>query len=357
MTEGRDISSLFTVYIGIAAVIACAVLFFVLVPSMISNFQSILGMQSSNYIIFNLSVSTSFLAILLMLTALALVASLYLFVAKPIVGMKSQNLNEVDFFRYFSVFILLEFFISILTEFIPGYSIPSIYSTPLGVQAFVLGVSSLSELVLLQFIPLFVMIAAYLALTRRLSLSNLLHPHVIMKRDIIVPAIIASVLTSALFSQTVSGAFFNLLTFLMLDYIYLRFGILHSFVAGFTVSMLGVLTAFSASPDLALAALAFLTLWSFVGIFNMGKLVPARTAAANENISDNLYEPVQKKAAPVLQNSEILWIRSSCPNCGTANFYIRDGMRLECMSCHHIIERDAVGPANIVLEQRRPFRI
>ncbi|MHB1709001.1 MAG: hypothetical protein ACYCT2_05955 [Thermoplasmataceae archaeon] len=357
MAEGRDLPSLVTVYFGVAAVLAAALIFFLLASDIFSQIQTILTQQSSTYIIFNVSVGVSSIYLLFTLTALAVLASLYLLVVKPIGERIAKENREVEFFKYFSVFILLEFFISIISGLIPGYSIPSIYSMPLGVQAFVLGVSSLTELAVLQFVPLFIMILAYFALTGKLSLANLLHPYNTMRRDVIVPAIIASVITAALFSQTVSGAFFDLLTFFVLDYIYLRFGILHSFAAGFTVSMLGILTAFANSPVLALVTLVFLTMWSFLGIYNLTRLVPGTGTSVRESKLETQPESSKKHREPLIQNSEMLWIRSSCPNCGSANFYIRDGMRLECINCHHIIDKDAKGPANIIIEQRRPIRI
>ena len=357
MAEGRDVPALLTIYFGVAAVLAAVLLFFLLSPAIFSQVQTILALQSSTYLIFNVSLDVSSIFILFILTALAVLASLYLLVFKPIGEWKAKKNRETEFFKYFSVFILLEFFISVISGLIPGYSIPSIYSMPLSVQAFVLGVSSLTELAVLQFVPLFIMILAYFALTGKLSLANLLHPYKTMRRDVIVPAIIASVITAALFSQTVSGAFFDLLTFFVLDYIYLRFGILHSFAAGFTVSMLGILTAFASLPALALVALVFLTMWSFLGIYNLTKLLPDAGMSARESKLESQAEIVRKPPEPMIQNSDLLWIRSSCPNCGSANFYIRDGMRIECINCHHIIDKDAVGPANIIIEQRRPLRI
>ena len=357
MAEGRDVPSLVTVYFGVAAVLAAVLIFFVLVPDIFSQIQTILTRQSSTYIIFNASLGVSSIYLLLTLTVLAVLASLYILVVKPIVGRKAKEKGETEFFKYFSVFILLEFFISIISGFIPGYSIPSIYSMPLGVQAFVLGVSSLTDLAVLQFVPLFIMILAYFALTGKLSLTNLLHPYKTMRRDVIVPAIIASVITAALFSQTLSGAFFDLLTFFVLDYIYLRFGILHSFGAGFTVSMLGILTAYAPSPVLALVVLVFLTMWSFLGIYNLTRLAPGASTSMRVSKLELQTGSSRKSTEPLIQNSDVLWIRSSCPNCGSANFYIREGMRLECTNCHHNIDKDAVGPANIIIEQRRPARI
>ena len=357
MAEGRDVPSLVTVYFGVAAVLAAVLIFFVLVPDIFSQIQTILTRQSSTYIIFNASLGVSSIYLLLTLTVLAALASLYILVVKPIVGRKAKEKGETEFFKYFSVFILLEFFISIISGFIPGYSIPSIYSMPLGVQAFVLGVSSLTDLAVLQFVPLFIMILAYFALTGKLSLTNLLHPYKTMRRDVIVPAIIASVITAALFSQTLSGAFFDLLTFFVLDYIYLRFGILHSFGAGFTVSMLGILTAYAPSPVLALVVLVFLTMWSFLGIYNLTRLAPGASTSMRVSKLELQTGSSRKSTEPLIQNSDVLWIRSSCPNCGSANFYIREGMRLECTNCHHNIDKDAVGPANIIIEQRRPARI
>lgn len=357
MAEGRDIPSLVTVYFGVAAVLAAGLIFFVLAPDIFRQIQTILTQQSSTYIIFNASLGVSSIYLLFTLTAIAVLASMYLLVVRPIGERKAREKGEIEFFKYFSVFILLEFFISIISGFIPGYSIPSIYGMPLGVQTFVLGVSSLTDLAILQFVPLMIMISAYFAFTGKLSLPNLLHPYNTMKRDVIVPAIIASVITAVLFSQTVSGAFFDLLTFFVLDYIYLRFGILHSFGAGFTVSMLGILTAFASSPVLALVALVFLTMWSFLGIYNLTRLTPGAGISIKESKLETQTESLKKPPEPLVQNSDILWIRSSCPNCGSTNFYIRDGMRLECMNCHHIIDKDAVGPANIIIEQRRPTRI
>ena len=121
------------------------------------------------YIIFKVSLGVSSIYLLFTLTALAVLASLYMLVVKPIGERKAKENGETEFFKYFSIFILLEFFISIISGFIPGYSIPSIYSMPLGVQAFVLGVSSLADLAILQFVPLFIMILAYFALTGKLS--------------------------------------------------------------------------------------------------------------------------------------------------------------------------------------------
>ena len=165
MAEGRDVPALLTIYFGVAAVLAAVLLFFLLSPAIFSQVQTILALQSSTYLIFNVSLDVSSIFILFILTALAVLASLYLLVFKPIGEWKAKKNRETEFFKYFSVFILLEFFISVISGLIPGYSIPSIYSMPLSVQAFVLGVSSLTELAVLQFVPLFIMILAYFALT------------------------------------------------------------------------------------------------------------------------------------------------------------------------------------------------
>ena len=121
--------------------------------------------------------------------------------------------------------------------------------------------------------------------------------------------------------------------------------------------MIGILTAFAPSPVLALVALVFLTMWSFLGIYNLSRLAPGSGTSVRESKLELQAENSKKPPEPLIQDSDMLWIRSSCPNCGSANFYIREGMRIECMNCHHIIDRDAVGPANIIIEQRRPTRI
>lgn len=355
MRDHKDIPAAVTIYFGVAAICAAAILFVVLLPSTLIEIPAILNQPSSSYLMFGVSVNGTLIIMLLAIVSIVLVASIYLVLARRSENDPGSGSSRVDFFRFFSIFVLVEYMISTISGLIPGNSVPEIYSQALGVQNFVFSVSSLSELLVLQFIPLFIMLAVYFAATRKFTLSNLLHPYRVMNRDIILPAVIASAITAALISQNYVDAFFNLLAFLVLDYIYLRFGIPQAFLAGFTVTMLGILTALSTIPSLSLAVVIFITFWSLIGLFNT-----MRTSANKRPHDQQNSEPVTAlppAPKPVYAETNLLWIRSTCPSCGNSTFYIRQDMQLECMNCHHVISRDAVGPANIMLEQRRPLRI
>lgn len=354
LNGSRDILLLVSIYVGIAAIAIASGVFFVLLPSTITETHAILQQQSASYLVVNVPMNATLIYLLSLFVGIGVLLSVYLSVVRPNLHKKTEEKNAHSFFRFFSIFVLLEYLISVGSSLISEGSVPAIYSTQLGVQNFVMSVSSLSELAILQFVPLFAMVGGYLVLRGKFTVSNFLHPYSVMSRDIMIPATVASVFTSAVFSQSVIGAFFNLLVFLFLDYIYLRFGIPQSFIAGFTVSMLGILTAISSSITVSLVSTGFLTFWSLIGMYNALRLMVTKHPPTKKN--DEPREEVHpQEPQPTYTNSNLLWIRSTCPNCGTANFYIRENMQLECMNCHHAVDRDASGPANIILEQRRPM--
>ncbi|MEM0155146.1 MAG: hypothetical protein QW597_00895 [Thermoplasmataceae archaeon] len=359
MREHRDIPATVTIYFGLAAIFVATILFLVLIPSTLTDIPDILNQPTSAYLLFGISVDGSVVILLLVLVVAVLASSIYLVIFRQIGKVSESESGRSDFFRFFSIFVLVEYLISAVSELVPGNSVPEVYSQSLGVQNFVFSVSTLSELLILQFIPLFIMVSIYFAATRKLTFSNIMHPYKIMKKDIMLPAVIASAVTAALISQDYVNAFFNLLAFLVLDYIYLRFGIFQAFLAGFTVTMLGILTALSTIPLLSLGVVVFITLWSLIGLFNTMRASANRRPQKLHNLQpeDALGATLPPVPKPVYAESNMIWIRSTCPNCGNASFYIRESMQLECMKCHHTLSRDAVGPANIILEQRRALRV
>lgn len=355
--------------VSLAGIILSFVSFIVLLPSTIGSLGKITAQNPYDYFLVNLASTNAGAITVLIVSGIALSGSLLtLFLKKGIgsTGTRIDNLSE--FYKYISAFILMEFVLSLIAPQIsPSFSNSPVLSFSIPVQNFIFVSSTLSEVVVEQFVPLSILTIGYLALTGKFTRKAFLNPDRILGRALFPIAIVASAATSLLTSPDVGAGVLNFFSFLFLDYIYIRFGLTRALVAGFTISQFNILLQVYPSSPLPYAMSGFLILWSLLGMFWVlsalfgryrytGNQQTGDSGKADHVIEqDETSHPIQRYPQGMAK-PENLWVRSFCPSCGNYNYAIKEDMSMECKNCHQVIDKDAVGEFNIRLSRTGEIR-
>ena len=128
-------------------------------------------------------------------------------------------------------------------------------------------------------------------------------------------------------------------------------------VANLTMNLVSVASYLFLNIAAANILLAvYLYVWAFLGIFWVsGSLLsraPQRTPPSNAPTERNVpqYGNMHR------EHISDLWIRSTCPSCGEAKFHVQNDLSLKCDKCGEVVQKDQIGPNNIIVQTRRAYR-
>lgn len=342
--------------------------FYVLLPSTIGSTNEISSLNPYSYFLLNLTSSASSIYLLLGISAAAITGSVItLFIGRDGISAGVSKSNRMPFFKYLSIFILIELVLSLISPQVSSsYANDPVLKMSLGAQNFVFIASSLSQSIILQFVPLSVIIVVYLAMKRDLSLKSFLNPYEHVKSAELAIIVISAALASFLTYVDPGSVALNFVSFFVMNFIYVRFGLMRSIVSGFTISQFNIILEATQVPIIPYLMYVFLIVWSIFGIYSFVTLFTKRSRERSpesveipkrkeEILEEEIEHPPEE--TPLLGRNYMkpsnFWIRSPCPSCGNYSFSIKDDMSLECKSCHQLIDKDAVAEFNVRLVRSR----
>lgn len=357
-------------YVGLIGIFSAIIAFYALLPSTFNSVAQIKQLNPYTYFLLDLTTNDAYIFALLIISAVLVtlsIASIFYSKEGPSIGTKVSR--RMPFFRYISIFILVELVLSLISPEVSSSFVNNpVLKMPLGAQNFVFISSSVSQTIILQFLPITILSVLFLGITRNLSLKTFLNPDVSLKRFEVVIVIIASAFGSLMTSVDIGSAVLNFASFFVLNIIYMRFGLMRAIVAGFTISEFNIILQLNQFQPIPYIMYIFLIVWSLIGVYSFITMFTrsaiSRQAARHEETpkhdqsSDVISAGNPQNTRPphvnsTLSNPDNFWIRSPCPSCGNLNFDLKEDMALECKNCHHVLSRDAVGEFSIRLIRSR----
>lgn len=303
-------------------------------------------------------------------SALLLFMAIFLFLDRfNISSIKSPPRGESrgNFFVYLSIVFLLELILStVLTSAYPGLvsSLNVIQSYPETLYVpFLFFQWFYVELIIMEAIPALAVALIARRLFPSLKLGNVISPGVTDPRSL-ASLTLFSTLCSAIFSvyfllgspdfvpNMISLAF----TSFLLIAIYFRFGLKEFFLASFSFNTLSAIYTVTSTDTSTLngyistSVFLVILLFSFMGLAgSLLKITQISESRTRKVATDN------KPPRSISLDPKDLWIRSSCPSCGSATFKVENDLSMTCSNCSGKVDRDYAGPMNIKIEfQKRP---
>ena len=336
--------------------------FIYLLPSTLSNITGISHLSSSYiYLFFHLNAAVVYLLIFLTISLIFLSVASIIYKSKISASFDQDN-NKL-FFSFFSVYISVLIVSSVIMEIIyPQITPHRIFLYNYGTQNFIFSVSSVMQMIVVEFIPITILLLIYFAISKNLKLSSLLNPYRYIKNIVFVFIIITAGVSVFIVGENIYSSILLYIYTVMLTFIYLRFGFLRALLVNFSSTGIDMaLSLFSGNVFISTSLSVFLFIWSFIGIYTITIIfVKTRSNTIRKNKEEQDTEKSNTEEITREKNNEIidritktnpnkLWIRSSCPNCGSVEFKLDNDMSLQCLKCGAVIEKDAVGPYNIVI--------
>ena len=340
------------IYIAIALITLLYIL-----PMVLSHFRQILSISTSQYAFGDLVKEPLITVSVILIFFIFIIVSMgSLFTPSSGKYPSFGRSGNMVFFKLFSIAILAQLIISLFSLYLPGSAASSAFlKKPLYYQWFVMGGSVLFQAVFFQLIPISSMIALILITRKNLTWSNFIKMRVGNYGTKAAVVIVATVIPSVIFSGNPYEFVSALLTFFILNIIYLKSGFFRAFLANFIISFISIFSELLASrPIFDDAFTALLLVTAFIGVMSISELIPAPKL-----IQDTDPEKEREKRAMeyAMQNrvpGNMLWIRSACPSCGNVTFHVKETGDLECTSCHEILDREAVGDFNVHVVMKGP---
>ncbi len=357
---------------GMFGFLAALISFYSLLPGTLSATSEISSLNTYSYFLLNVTLSPNAIyAILALSAAIVTISLVTLIVGRNDLSVGLRKTNRVSFFRYMSIFVLIELVLSLISPQVSSsYANDPVLKMTLPAQNFIFIASTISQTVIVQLLPITVLTAIFLAFRRNLNLKSFLNPDRSLK-GVELPVVVLSAGVAALITSIdVGSAVLNFVSFFVMNYIFVKFGFLRTVAAGFTIAQFNIILQLNQVPFVPYIMYGFLVLWGLVGVYSFITLFTRATQARAEKARKPAPEGVMPgEAASQPQPQQILtradremlnpsnfWVRSACPACGNFNFFLKDDLSLECKSCHHQIDRDAVGEFNIRLIRSRNYQ-
>jgi len=355
---------------GVFGILSAIISFYALLPGTISSTGEISALNPYSYFLLDLTANPMLIYILLAISAVIVTGSIAtLFVGREGLSVGVRPSNRVSFFRYLSIFILIELVLSLISPQISSsYANDRVLRMSLPAQNFVFIGSTVSQSIIVQFLPISALTLLYLSFSRKLSLKAFLNPDRSLKQAELPVIVLAAGIASLLTSVDIGSSILNFVSFFVMNYIYIRFGLLRSIVSGFTVSQFNIILQLNQIPLVPYIMYGFLIVWSLVGVYSFitlfSKATQERAARQSEpvphpdegNVQDQQPEQILPRTSREMLKLENFWMRSACPSWGNFTFSLKDDLSLECKNCHHQIDRDAVGEFNIRLIRSRNYQ-
>jgi hypothetical protein len=345
-------------YFGIAYLAIAFITLLYILPLVLSHFRQVLSISTSQYAFGNIAkdpvitvsvISAFFIFIIVSTGSLFAPAS----GKYPSFGRSGNTV----FFRLFSIAILVQLIISLFSVYLPGSAASDLFlEKPLYYQWFVMSGSVLFQSVFFQLIPISVMIALILITRKSLTWANFINMKIGSYGAKAAVVVVATVIPSVIFSGNLYEFVSALLTFFILNIIYLKSGFFRAFLVNFIISFISIFSELLApTPIFDDIFTALLLVTAFIGVMSISELMPAPRLIQN---TDPEQEREKRAMEYAMQNrvpGDMLWIRSACPSCGNVTFHVKENGDLECTKCHEILERDAVGDFNVHVVMKGPY--
>jgi len=345
-------------FFGAIYIVVAVITLFYILPSVLSHFKQVLAISTSNYafgnIINNQLVTLSVIAVSFVFIIIS-VGSLFSPVSGkyPSFGRSGNKL----FFRLFSIAILVQLVISLFSVDLPGASASDLFlKQPLYFQWFVTDGSVLFQALFFQLLPISVMIIIILAARKSLNWNSFISMKIGSYGTKAAVVIVATVIPSIIFSGNIYEFVSALLTFFILNIIYLKSGFFRSFLVNFMISFISLFSEFlSSRPLFDDIFTAFLLVTAFIGVASLSYLIPQPKLVQDRDTEQAREERMQEYSRKNRVPEDKLWIRSACPSCGNVTFHVKENHELECTQCHTTLEPDAVGDFNVHVVMKGPY--
>jgi ribosomal protein S27AE len=354
----NDIIGYLSYYFGVIYLAIALVTLLYILPDVLSHFHKVLSISTSQYAFGNVVKEP--------VITISVIALLFIFIVistgsmfSPVSGKYpsfGRSGNKV-FFRLFSIAILVQLIISLFSVDLPGAAASDLFlKKPLYYQWFVMGGSVLFQSVFFQLIPICVMIAVILVARKSLTWPNFINMKIGSYGTKAAVVIAATVIPSVIFSGSVYEFVSALLTFFILNIIYLKSGFFRAFLVNFIISFISIFSELlSSTPVFDDIFTAFLLVTAFIGVMSISELIPAPKLIQNTDPEQAREDRAREYAMRNRVPGNMLWIRSACPSCGNVTFHVKENGDLECTKCHEILDRNAVGDFNVHVVMKGPY--
>lgn len=340
-------------YAGIAIAI---VAFFFTIPFLIKDIDSIKGMSGS-YFYLNITITANIAYVLIAIGIIMAIASFFPFFYNNAKFASFDVKNNAYYFSALSVYLAVLVFSSVIIEvFDPSIAISSVSHMPLGKQNFIYLMSSVFQVLIFEFVPITVLLAIVLLATKKFKLSIFLNPYGKVKNYTVIFMLVPAAVSVLITNYNLADSILIYLSTMVLSFIYIRYGLFRTVLASFVSSFIEfAITAFSNNVIIASIISAFVFIWAFAGLYTLTFYMVDRNRKASKNSdmgnSGNAEnpDPAKKIQERIKTPPDELWIRSACPNCGNVEYKINSDMSMECTKCGQTLNRDYVGPYNIII--------
>ncbi|WP_393970785.1 hypothetical protein OXIME_001018 [Oxyplasma meridianum] len=345
-------------YFGVIYVVIAIITLLYILPDVASHYHQVLSISTSKYAFGNIvkepAITISIIAIFFIFIIIS-TGSMF----SPVSGKYPSfgRSGNIVFFRLFSIAILAQLIISLFSVDLPGSAASDLFlKKPLYYQWFVMGGSVIFQSIFFQLIPISAMIVIILMARKSFSRTNFINMKIGSYGTKVAVVIAATIIPSIIFSGSVYEFVSALLTFLILNIIYLKSGFFRAFMVNFTISFISIFSElFTSMPILSDVFTVFLLVTAFIGVMSISELIPAPKLVQNTDPDQTKEDRAREYALKNRIAADMLWIRSACPSCGNVTFHVKEDGDLECTNCHHMVERNAIGDFNVHVVMKGPY--
>ena len=292
---------------------------------------------------------TVYLSWIIILAAVLYISYLIIYGKKSLLrgDTEGRNANR-SYATYLAAFALLDLFLSEI-EAIAGVS-PSSLGMPDSSAIVVYGFSAVLFSLVMQLVAVYPVAYIFRNLEARGIIQNNPQMRKWRNLEIVLTASAIDLVLGYIVPLVGPDSISMLLTVMVLNYICLRSGFTRSLLAYFISTMFSV-TSFIVLDNLLFSVLltVFLLIWAFVGFAWVTSIMMASTM--KPRLPEN-REEIAKRYIDGTDYSK-LWVRSTCPNCGESKFHLEPDGSLKCDKCNEILEKDAEGKLNIIIQTKK----
>ena len=354
----NDLIGHISYYFGAIYLVISIITLLYILPDVISHFHQVLSISTSQYAFGNFvresGITISIISIFFIFVVIS-TGSMF----SPVSGKYPSfgRSGNIVFFRLFSIAILVQLIISLFSVYLPGSAASNLFlKKPLYYQWFVMGGSVIFQSLFFQLIPICAMVAIILLARKNFSWTNFINMKIGSYGTKAAVVIAATVIPSVIFSGSIYEFVSALLTFLILNIIYLKSGFFRAFLVNFIISFISIFSELlSSMPIFDDIFTGFLLVTAFIGVMSISELIPDPKLIQNTDPEQAREDRAREDALRNRVPGHMLWIRSACPSCGNVTFHVKENSDLECTNCHELVERNAVGDFNVHVVMKGPY--
>lgn len=324
----------------------------------LSEITLIEALNSSRFLFLSFSITPPFIYLVLGLAIAVSISAVLTFFTHDRIRMGKRGNTTWLYGKYFMIFVLIELSFSEIESYLnPSLSTSFPYDLPVASENFVLASSVLLE-TLLQFLVLGLILVLYHFFVDRSSDRRFLDLDIPTRQAAMI-SLIAAVPIAFFSGGNAIELASTFVSFAFLNIAFLRLGFLKGMSMNFSITLSNLFITLAGTSSIYSGVLTYVLL--FFAILGLGAIFtfipssPARTSTGTGDTFEEIRKSVEnhKEETVDRDSSTLLFIRSSCPSCGNANFFLNDNLDLKCVKCGHEIDRNAMGEPNISLRVAR----